>query len=160
MRISTVGTLLALATTLLVRPAVGAEEQETTAAHARHPQTVFVLDNERLQPSSATMERDGVLVFENHSLHPMFVRFVEPGDAAQRIHCHFIKKSEREAQAPWLLFAANDGKLTATIPPGRFASLCAFAPGTYAFVAEPARVTSGSAGRGGSLGEKGQITVR
>jgi hypothetical protein len=163
MRTTTVGSMLALATALLVRPVGAAEKQETYDAHSRHAQTVIVLDNERIQPSNANVTRDGVLVFENQSVQPMLVRFVEPADAAQRVHCHFIKQAERremEEKAPWLLFSMADGKLGATIPPGRFASLCAFAPGTYAFTAEPARVSSGSAGRGGSLGEKGQITVR
>ena len=49
-----------------------------------------MLDNERIQPSQATIEKDGILVFENHSVHPMLVRFIDPPDAAQRIHWAII----------------------------------------------------------------------
>ena len=63
-------------------------------------------------------------------------------------------------QAPWQLFTWTDGKLRATIPPGRFASVCSLQEGSYAYVASRENVAVRAEGRGGGLPEKGQITVR
>ena len=144
-------------------PALAATDDETVEGHAHLSQTVIMLDSDRIQPASATVDPEGVILFENQSVHPMIVRFVDPEDAAQKIHCHFLRRAERkkmEAKAPWLLFEVDGGKLTATVPPGRFASLCSFAPGTYTFTAQPVRPGSGPAAGSTLLPEKGQITVR
>jgi hypothetical protein len=63
----------------------------------------------------------------------MLVRFTEPEDIASRIHCGLVRPDAKaKSEAPWQLFAWTNGQLAATIPPGRFASVCSFAPGSYA----------------------------
>jgi hypothetical protein len=107
------------------------------------------------------MAPSDALVFENHSVHPITVTFTEPADLPQKIRCGLIRKSANEkAQAPWQLFMWKDGKLAATIPPGRFASVCSLQQGSYAFVASREGLAVRPEGSGGGLPEKGQITVR
>jgi len=139
-----------------------ATADETPEAHSHLKRTVIQLDAERLQPPSATVERDGVLVFENFAVNPIVVRFIEPADAAQKVRCHFVRQKGRIEGAPWLLFSLDAGKLSATIPPGRFASLCSLDPGTYTYVAEVQRLKTQSPSAAGSCvgSEKGQIVVR
>ena len=145
------GTLLALA--------VSVHAAEELTGHAKHPQKVVVLDADRIAPSNLQMSEGDVLVFENQSIHPIVVTFIEPKDAGDKIHCSFVRKSEREKiKAPWLLFESSGGALSATIPPGRFASVCSLASGTYAYTAvQPRLRTTQSAS---ILPEKGQITVQ
>lgn len=50
-------------------------------------------------------------------------------------------------------------RLTATIPPGRFASVCLLAPGQYTFVARRAAPATGTP-PAATLGVKGTITVQ
>jgi hypothetical protein len=161
MRAIHAGIILTVA--VLVAPAVGRTAEETLAAHEHAASTTIVLDTDKIQPSAVTADRHNVLVFENHSVHPMTLRFVEPDDAAEKIHCHFVRHGAGEKpEAPWELFGLQGGKLVATIPPGKVASVCSFDPGTYAFVAEPLRAkTGGGEGQGGGvLSEKGQITIQ
>jgi len=160
MRATRPGIVLALLTLAIPASALAAEE--TLEAHKNEPQTVIVLDDERVQPSESTMERNNVLVFENHTTHFVTVRFVEPADAAEKVHCHFVhRKASAKPEEPWLIFGLQGGKLAANVPPGKFASLCAIDPGKYAFVAEPQRVKTdrAAAANGGVLSQKGQITV-
>ena len=147
---------------LVAAPALAASEDETVESHSGLPQTVIVLDSAVVRPSEVTLEQQGALVFENHSVYAMLVHFIEPKDAAEKIHCHFVRraKGQKAPSAPWLLFGIDAGKVAATIPPGRFASLCSFTPGTYAFTAEPVRISNAPVGRGRVLPEKGQIVVR
>jgi hypothetical protein len=139
-----------------------AADDESPEAHSRLKRTVIQLDAERVQPSTATADRDGVIVFENFAVNPITIRFVEPDDAAQKVKCHFVRQKERVEGAPWLLFGLEGGKLSATIPPGRFASLCSLAPGTYTYVADVQRLkTNAPSAAGTGVGsEKGQIVVR
>jgi hypothetical protein len=140
---------------------VSRAEEEPLGAHTAHPPKTIVLDNERIQPSALDMTPQDALVFENHSVHPIKVTFTEPSDLAEKIRCGLVRKSEKEkSRAPWQLFTWNDGKLTATIPPGRFASVCSLQRGSYTFLASRQSVAIRSEGGGGDLPRKGQITVR
>jgi hypothetical protein len=143
----TVFVLLALVTVAI---AVAAE-----GPHSGHPQRVVVLDNERIQPSAFTMKADEVLVFENQSVHPMRIIFTDPAKSAEMVRCGLLTEPA-DKRPPWGLFDASDGKLTGTIPPGRFGSLCALQPGSYAFVAER-QDAQGHADQ--ELGMKGQVKV-
>lgn len=150
---------LLLALGLLVASGI-ARGTEDVHSHANAPHKTIVLDNDRISPEALTMGEDDVLQFENYAPDPMTVLFVEPKEQPGKIHCHLIDaKHEGASKAPWLLFDWNPKQqLTATIPPGRFASLCSLAPGEYVFVTKPAtRAVSGSAE---GLGMKGTITVR
>jgi len=155
--------LAAAFSTLLTFLALGAvtvrAEQESVEAHAKHPQKVVILDADRIAPSSLQMSEGDVLVFENQSVQPIVVTFVEPKDVGEKIHCSLVRKDEREKiRAPWLLFEKSGGGLSASIPPGRFASLCSLGPGTYAYTARLARLRTRQAGS--IVPEKGQITVQ
>lgn len=121
---------IALALLVLAAPARAAE-----APHATHTQRTVIVDNERVQPSALTMAPDEVLVFENHSLHPMRITFTDPANSAEMVRCSLLTEAPAR-RPPWGLFDVANGRLTGTIPPGRFASLCALQPGSYAFVAE------------------------
>jgi len=135
-------------------------EHEPLEAHTKHPPKTVVLDNQSIQPSSLDMGTGDALVFENHSTQPIAVTFTEPADQRDRIRCGLVKKSARDkGQAPWALFAWTDGTLKASIPPGRFASVCSLKEGTYTYLTT--RQTPGvrSAG-GGTVPEKGQIIVK
>ena len=86
--------------------------------------------------------------------------FVEPQDQTDKIRCFPIDHTiARPYQAPGLLFDWGPGRrLTATMPPGKFASACSLAPGQYTFVAK--RVSRDPRGAEDSLGTKGTITVQ
>lgn len=134
-------------------------DEEPVGGHSRHAQKLVILDAERIVPPNLEMEQGDVIVFQNQSTEQMIVAFVEPKDAADKIRCGLVRKSEEEApRAPWLLFQKSGDRLTATIPPGRFASMCSLMPGTYAYTAKRIRVKTSDAG--GVLSEKGQITVQ
>jgi hypothetical protein len=134
--------------------------EETAERHATGTPRVIVLDAERIAPGELSMQPREVLVFENQSVHAITVRFVSPADAVERIRCRFVR-DRPEPSPPWMLFRTADGALEATIPPGRHASLCSFAPGTYTYTAERLiPKTRSPLGRGGLLPEKGQIVVR
>jgi hypothetical protein len=154
--------LLRLSSSLLVllAPALAGAAEETIEAHGNRPTKTIVIDNDRVQPSGLTMGSGDLLVFENQTLHPVQLTFVEPSDLRQKIRCGLIRGSERErARAPWSLFTWNDDKLGATIPPGRFASVCSLAKGTYAFTAAKQGLQPRQRGQGGDLPLKGQISV-
>jgi hypothetical protein len=121
---------------------------------------IVMRDNELISPSALTMNPHDVLQFENDSGHIMRLVFVEPQDQTDKIRCYPIDHTiARPDQTPWMLFDWGPGRrLTATIPPGRFASACSFAPGQYAFVAT--RVSRDARGAEDSLGTKGTITVQ
>jgi hypothetical protein len=121
---------------------------------------IVMRDNERISPSALTMNQDERLEFENESGEFMSLVFVEPRDQADKIRCYPIDHTiARPDQAPWLLFDWGPGRrLTANIPPGKFASACSLAPGQYAFVTR--RVSRDPRGAEDSLGTKGTITVK
>jgi len=137
--------------------ASASEDVDGRVAAARK---VIMRDNERITPSALMMNRGDVLEFENHSGQFMRLVFVEPRDQADKIRCYPIDHTTaRPDQAPWLLFDWGPGRrLTATIPPGKFASACSLAPGQYAFVAR--RVNRDPRAVEDSLGTKATITVQ
>jgi hypothetical protein len=121
---------------------------------------IVLRDNELTSPSALTMNPHDVLEFENDSGQFMRLVFVEPQDQTDKIRCYPIDHTiARPDQMPWMLFDWGSGRrLTATIPPGRFASACSLAPGQYAFVATP--VSRDLRGAEDSLGTKVTITVQ
>ena len=156
-RDSLVTTVLALA--LAAGPTMASHED--TSAHSKHEMKVIVLDNEVVKPSTLTLEHDEVLEFENHATHPMLVTFTEPADLQDKIRCSLVRPTDKaKTEVPWQLFAWQDKKLVATIPPGRFASICSLAPGTYSYLVTRQSVGVHAAGAGGTLPEKGQIVVK
>jgi len=150
-------TLLALGLLLATGIAWAAEDVHS---HASAPHKTIVLDTDRVSPSALVIDKQDVIEFENYAGNPMTIVFVEPADQLEKIHCHLIDaKPTSESKAPWLLFEWNaKHQLTATIPPGQFASLCSLAPGDYAFVSKAAPKARPEAQD--TLGTKGTITVR
>jgi len=135
-------------------------EQEEPESHAAHTTHTVLLTRQDVRPSTVDMSQGDVLEFENQSFYPITVTFTEPTDLRERIRCGLIgDKPASEPKAPWLLFAWSDGKLAATMPPGRFASICSFTPGTYRFTATRA----GGDFQGTSTGNlpvKGEVRVK
>jgi hypothetical protein len=134
--------------------------QEDAVGHTKHPMHTVVLDNEDVRPSTTTMDKGDVIVFENHSTHPIKITFTEPADQREKIRCGLVKeKAGEKARAPWQLFAWENGKLAGTIPPGRFASVCSLQEGNYTFLTVREGVRVQAAG-GGTLQDKGEIVVK
>ena len=133
-------------------------EHEGPDAHAHHKTQTITLDTRDVRPASTTMEHGDVLSFVNYSTNPMRVTFTEPKDLEAKIRCGLVRdaKAKGTPAAPWALFVWNDGKLVANVPPGQFASVCALAPGQYAFTSE----TVGQQRPSGVLPAKGQIEVK
>src|SRR6185436_11670710 len=133
-------------------------EHEGPDAHAHHKTQTITLDTKDVRPANTTMDHDDVLSFVNYSTHPMRVTFTEPKDVETKIRCGLVRdaKAKGAPAAPWALFVWNDGKLVANVPPGQFASVCALAPGQYAFTSE----TVGQQRPSGVLPAKGQIEVK
>ncbi|HLK13064.1 MAG TPA: hypothetical protein VKW76_16935 [Candidatus Binatia bacterium] len=151
--------LLSLGVLLAAGVARAAEDVHSHAAAVQHK--VIVIDTDRISPSALTMSADDVLEFENFAFNPMMIVFVEPKEQADKIRCHLIGgKAGSAGRASWQLFGWGPGQqLTATIPPGRFASVCSLVPGEYTFVAKRAARATG-AHPGATLGMKGTITVQ
>jgi len=149
--------ILTLALALACGIAFASEEVKDGAPVAHQ---IMLVDGELISPSALTMSRDDVLEFENYSGHAMLLVFVEPRDQADKIRCRMSGAEVADpSRARWLRFGWSLGqRLTATIPPGRFASVCSLAPGQYAFVA---RQVSGYLPRpDAALGTKATITVQ
>ena len=150
---------IALTVALVATPALA--EQEDVAAHAKATTQTITLDGKDVRPSRTTMSHADVIAFVNYSTHPVEIAFNEPADLEKRIRCGLVKGKESEAPAaPWALFSWQDGKLVGNVPPGRFASVCAFDPGSYSFTASPIGVGHRATGLGGILPAKGQIVVK
>ena len=133
---------------------------EDVRTHTRTATHTVILDTEDVRPSTTTMAASDALAFQNYSLDNMRVTFVEPADLKERIRCGLVKQKEAEkAQVPWQLFAWSDGKLVATIPPGRFASVCSFREGTYTFLTSRLGVQPRDGAEGG-LPLKGEVIVK
>ena len=137
--------------------ASASEDVDGRVAAARK---LVMRDDELISPSALTMSHDDVLVFDNESGRFMKLIFVEPQDQTDKIRCFPIDHTiARPYEAPGLLFDWGPGRrLTATMPPGKFASACSLAPGQYTFVAK--RVSHDPRGAEDSLGTKGTITVQ
>ena len=143
---------------LLTHPARA--DHEDAAEHAKHPTHTVVLDSADVRPSTVSMDKGDTLVFENQSLQPITVTFTEPEELGNKVRCGLVKPKPgiSKSDAPWQLFAWNNGKLSAVIPPGRFASMCSLADGSYAFTAERGVRRAGSIGS--ALPAKGRIVVQ
>jgi hypothetical protein len=137
-----------------------ARASEDVNGRAGAARKIVMRDEEFVSPSALTMSRGDVLEFENDSGEFMRFVFVEPQDQTDKIRCDLVDHTiARPDQAPWLLFDWGPGRrLTAVIPPGKFASACSLAPGHYAFVAT--RVSRDPRPVEDSLGTKGTITVQ
>ena len=124
------------------------------------PVRKIVVRDDLISPSALTMNRNEALEFENDSGKSMKLVFVQPRDQTDRIRCYPIDHTiVQPSQAPWMLFDWGPGqRLTATIPPGKFASVCSLLPGQYVFVTT--RVSRDARGADSSLGTKGTITVQ
>src|SRR5262245_6958918 len=111
MRATRTGIMLA---TLMMASASWGAQEESLESHEHGARTTIVLDVDNIQPSETKAERNTVLVFENHSVHAITLRFVEPANAVEKVHCHFIRRNEAEAaKAPWELFGLQAGHLAA-----------------------------------------------
>ena len=153
----TVIAIMMLAVTVTSGIASASEDVAGRMAAARR---IILRDDDLISPSALTMSRGDVLEFQNDSGQFLRLVFVEPQDQTDKIRCYPIDHTiARPDQTPWMLFDWGPGRrLTATIPPGTFASECSLAPGQYAFVAT--RVSRDSRGAEDSLGTKVTITVR
>ena len=106
------------------------------------------------------MDHSDVLMFVNYSTHPVRVTFTEPADLKNRIRCSAVRGAEKDAlSAPWALFSWENDKLTATVPPGQFASVCSLEHGSYAFTVAPVDASAQGAASHGLLPAKGEIMV-
>jgi hypothetical protein len=129
------------------------------AAVEEHPEAAIrqvILGRAAIIPADLTADAKSVLQFNNVTADILTVTFVDPPDIATRVRCGLLKTPEREAP-PWALFTLRDGKLVGTIPPGRLASLCSFAPGEYVYTVE--RLATQATGRA-PLPLKGQVRVQ
>ena len=149
--------VMMLAVTVTSGIASASEDVDGRVATARK---IVMRNDDLISPSALTMNRGDVLEFENDSGQFMRLVFVEPRDQTDKIRCYPIDHTiARPYQAPGLLFDWGPGRrLTATMPPGKFASACSLAPGQYTFVAK--RVSRDPRGVADSLGTKGTITVQ
>jgi len=86
-------------------------------------------EDDRVTPSTLTMNRTDVLEFQNNSGGIMRIVFVYPHDQADKIRCYLTDHTiARPDQTPWLLFDWGPGRRLTAIPPGKFASACSLAP--------------------------------
>ena len=135
-------------------------ETEGPADHAKHTSRTVALDGNDVRPSQTRMEHNDVLTFVNYSTHPVRITFTEPADLKNRIRCSAIRGAEKDApSAPWALFSWQNDKLTATVPPGQFASVCSLEHGTYDFTVAPVDAAAQGTSSHGLLPAKGQIMV-
>jgi len=153
--------VLSLVLALAVTRARAGHDEEDVTAHSKHTLRTVALDNTDIRPSTLNMERGDALVFENHSINPIRVTFIDPPNMVEKIRCGLIRaKANEEPKAPWQLFVWEDAKLTATLPPGRFASVCSLMAGTYTYTATPVTAGAKLPDAGGLLPEKAQIVVK
>jgi len=152
-------TIVALMTLIAGVMSTIARASNDVDGRARGARTIVLQGQDQITPSALTMTAGDVLEFENDSGELMRLIFVEPPDQDDNIHCYLADHTiARPDEMPWLLFDRDPGRrLTATIPPGKFASVCSLAPGQYTFVTVP--VPRDSSDVLESLGIKGTITV-
>lgn len=149
--------IAAMMLAVAVTSGIASASEDGRVAAARK---LIMRDDELISPSALTMSHDDVLELDNESSRLMKLIFVEPQDQTDKIRCFPIDHTiARPYEAPGLLFDWGPGRrLTATMPPGKFASACSLAPGQYTFVAK--RVSRDPHGGENSLGTKGTITVQ
>jgi len=114
--------------------AVPVRAAEDASSHADHPHKTVIVGKTGTLPSDLTMDKDDVLVFENYTSGAVTITFTEPADQTDKIHCGLVRPAGSRNAPPWAKFAFDARKrLTATLPPGQFASLCSLAPGNYVY---------------------------
>lgn len=151
---------IVVAVALALPLAFARADEETLESHTRTAPRTIVLDNGKIQPASLDMTAADAIDFENHATQAMVVTFTDPPDMQDKIRCHLIRRTAAEkGRAAWQLFTWNNDKLSATIPPGRFASICSLTPGSYAYTVTRQGVAVQQS-TSGVLPQKGQITVR
>lgn len=147
---------------LLTLSATGSGAPEAERNHFGGEHKTIRIDVDQVSPSQLTMGPHDVLEFENYAFNPMTIQFTDPPDQANRIHCELAHHPAKPApgEDPWIFFQFNpQGQLSATIPPGRFASVCSLAPGRYVFVSHQSpRMTTQAPSN--DIGNKGTITVQ
>jgi len=128
--------MTAVAAVLVLAAGPGPTAVAADDAAGVRARTIVILDADRISPSELTMDPGDVLAFQNDSGQLMQVAFVEPREQMDKIRCYLKDHTNPPPDAtPWLVFYwGEERQLTATIPPGTFASACTLAPGRYAFV--------------------------
>jgi hypothetical protein len=134
-------------------------DEDAWIDHSKKPHKTIIIGKDAILPSKTTMSASDVVEFKNMWSGVLSVIFTEPKDVTAKIRCGLISgKPDPEAKVPpWDLFQANAEGLSASIPPGRFASLCSLAPGDYSFIVQDLYETGDEEG---VLAEKGTITVK
>ena len=126
---------LALAALLTLAIAPAYAEHEGPEGHAHGASQTIVIDGKDVRPSITTMSHDEVASFLNYSTNPVRITFTDAG-MEKRIRCGLVHAKGKAPSAPWALFTWDDGKLVGNVPPGQFASVCSFEPGSYSFTAQ------------------------
>lgn len=151
---------MALGITLAM--AVGrAQAAEDPTAHAHATTHTIILEADDVRPTQTTMAHGDSVSFVNYSTDPIRITFADSGDLEKKVRCAFIRRKGSQPEGtPWALFTWEDGTLIGDIPPGRFASLCSFEPGNYAFTTTSHGQRSRSAAGGSVLQPKGRLEVQ
>jgi len=154
---ATIVALMALVASVTSTIARASNDVDGRAGSAR---TIVLQGEDQITPSALTMAAGDVLEFENDSGELMRLIFEEPPEQDDSIQCYLADHTiARPDQTPWVLFDRGPGRrLTATIPPGKFPSVCSLAPGQYTFVTMP--IPRDPRGVLDPLGVKGTITVQ
>jgi len=143
---------------VLVTLAVAAVSGIASASEDVERKKIFMHDADTIIPSTLTMSHTETLEFDNYSGEFVQVVFVEPREQSDKIRCSATDHTPPD-RIPSMRFDWSAARgLTATIPPGKFASTCSLLPGRYAFVAT--RIGRDPRGAESSLGTKGTIIVR
>jgi hypothetical protein len=154
----TVRSLILTACLTLVVAAAPARADEDAAAHSKHKSQTITVGADEIIPSDTTMAATDVLVFQNQSFNLMRIAFIPPPDLKANIRCGWATQDAAQ-RPPWGLFQFEGDRLVGLLPPGRFASVCSFAPGKYAFLVRKEIVEGGSP-TPGTLDTKGTLTVK
>src|SRR5262245_40454305 len=120
---------LALAALLMLSTVPAWADHEGPEGHAHATTQTVVFDGKEVRPSTTSMSHEDAAAFLNYSMHPVRITFTDPG-IEKRIRCGMVHAKGKTPSAPWALFTWNDGKLVGNVPPGQFASVCSFDPGT------------------------------
>lgn len=154
----TVRSLILTVCLSLVVAAAPARADEDANAHTKHKSQTINIGDDAIIPSDLTMSADDVLVFQNQSFNLMRVTFIPPPDLKANVRCGWMTQDESK-RPPWSLFSYEGDRLVGLIPPGRFASVCSFQPGSYSFLVRKEMVYGGDA-TPGTLDRKGSLTVK
>jgi hypothetical protein len=145
--------MLAALLTLTTVPAYA--DHEGPDGHAHGATKTIIVDGKDILPSTTTMSHGDLVSFLNYSTNPVRLTFTDAG-LEKRIRCGLVHAKGKNPSAPWALFTWEDGKLVGNVPPGQFASVCSFEPGSYAFTAK----VIGHQTPGGEDTARGQLEVK